>query len=511
MNRRKWSICSIVCAVAAGALSLTPQIAQAGKSDDTLRVVLGTIDNTDLYFSTRRTTMEFALMVYDTLIYRDPSDFSYKPLLATAWRRIDDLTLEFDLRKDVKFHNGDPFTAEDVAYTLNWATNPESKVRVPRNSTWIDKAVVVDPYKVRVISKGPFPAALDYLAMSLPIYPAKYHQAVGLTEFQANPVGTGPYKPVKLEIGKAHRLESNDDYFEGSPKGSKRIRFIDIREVPDAQTQVAELLAGRANIIWNISADDTREIGKLPNFVGNQVEAMRVLFFSMDAAGRSGHEAMQNVDVRRAIAHAVDRQAIVDNLIRGSSRVIDAPCYDRQFGCVVARAVPYEQSLDKAKALMKKAGYESGFDVELYTVPILQPVAEAIAADVAKIGIRVTLRTMEYPGLHKLQIEGKTASYQLSWGSYSVNDVSALIGLFFGANKEDYSGDTELQDWLGRAETIVDRDKRLELYGNAVERITDQVYWLPISTWVRNYAYTSDLTFEPGPDELVRLYSLSWK
>ena len=514
MNWRGWSTYSVALAMITGAMLTTPQPAQAGKADDTLYVVWGAngpLDNTDIYFSTRRTTMEFALLVFDTLVYREPSDFSYKPLLATDWRQVDDLTLEFDLRKDVKFHNGDPFTAEDVAYTLNWAANPETKVRVPRNVGWIDRAEVVDPYKVRVISKGPFPAALDYLAMSLPIYPANYHKEKGLEGFQAAPVGTGPYKPVSIEIGKAHRLERNPDYFKGGPKGEEGIGTIDIREVPNAQTQVAELLAGRADIIWNISADDTRQIDGLPTHTGFQVETMRVLFLTMDAAGRSGHEAIQNLDVRRAIAHAVDRKAIVDNLIRGSASVVDAPCYSRQFGCVSEKAKAYAHDIDAAKELMKKAGYENGFDIELYTVPILQPVAEAIAADIAKIGIRASLRTMEYPALHKLQIEGKTPMYQLSWGSFSVNDVSALIGLFFGDNDEDYSGDEDLHAWLGEAEKIVDRDKRLELYGKAVERITDQVYWLPVSTWVQNFAFTDELAFKPNPDELVRFFALGWK
>ena len=101
--------------------------------------------------------------------------------------------------------------------------------------------------------------------------------------------------------------------------------------------------------------------------------------------------------------------------------------------------------------------------------------------------------------------------YQLSWGSYSVNDVSALIGLFFGDNKEDYSGDAQLHEWLASAEKVVDPEKRRAFYRQAIERITDKVYWLPISTSVKNYAFADDVQFTPSPDELIRLYTIHWK
>ena len=103
-------------------------------------------------------------MVWDQLIDRDPETFQYKPALATSWRWVDDLTLEFDLRQGVKFQDGQPFDAEDVVYTLNFVSNPANKVLNTTNVGWIKNAEKIDQYKVRIYLKAPFPAALEYLA-----------------------------------------------------------------------------------------------------------------------------------------------------------------------------------------------------------------------------------------------------------------------------------------------------------------------------------------------------------
>ena len=158
-----------------------PAPARADKADDTLRVALGAsgpLESADFYFSTKRTGMEIASLIWDTLVLRDPADFSYKPLLAKAWRQIDDTTLEFDLRDDVTFHDGSRFTAADVVGTLNTVAVPGFKALAQRNVNWIAAAVQIGVYRVRIISKLPFPPALDYIANVLPIYPAEHYDAV---------------------------------------------------------------------------------------------------------------------------------------------------------------------------------------------------------------------------------------------------------------------------------------------------------------------------------------------
>lgn len=488
--------------------------ARADRRDDTLRVVWGAngpIESVDLYFSTRRTTMEIALLAFDTLVHRDPATFEYRPLLARAWRQVDDRTLEFDLREDVRFHDGTPFTSRDVVATLTRVSDPAFNVRVPRNVNWIERIEADGPYRVRVISKTPFPPALDYLATALPIYPAEYYARVGPDGMHRAPIGTGPYRVARVETARAYRLERFDGYFRDGPKGNDFIRVIDIREVPDAQTQVAELLSGRAHIIWDITSDQVEQIARVRGFRAEQAETMRVGYIGLDAAGRTSHPALRNVLVRQAIAHAVNRPAIVQGLVRGSARVVNAPCYERQFGCVAEAARAYEYAPDRARALLAEAGFPQGFEVDFYVIPLLRSVAEAVMADLARVGIRVRLRVLEYPALHTAQFRDETPMVLLSWGSYSVNDVSAMISLFFLPGQEDYARDPELHGWLQRAERIVDPAERQQLYARAIERITERVYWLPMYTFVKNFGLSDQIAYTPFADEFIRLYTIRWR
>lgn len=154
---------------------------------------------------------------WDTLIYRDPETFEYKPLLATSWKWVDDVTLDFELRRGVKFHNGEKFDADDVVYTLNWISNPANGVKNQQNVSWIEAASKRGEYEVRVHLKKPFPAALEFLSGPVAIYPNEYCTKVGPDGMDKQPVGTGPYRVAKVLAGKEIRFEANRDYYDGSP------------------------------------------------------------------------------------------------------------------------------------------------------------------------------------------------------------------------------------------------------------------------------------------------------
>ena len=171
---------STLMACALGA-ALLVQPAAAQKSADTLRVVFrDTVTNVDPYFNQLRTGVVISHQAWDGLVYRDPDTFQPKPLLATAWKLVDDRTIEFELRKGVRFHNGDAFSADDVVYTLNTVSAPDSKVSVPSNVNWIERAEKIDDFKVRVHLKRPQPAAFEYFSFVVPIWPKAYRERVGV-------------------------------------------------------------------------------------------------------------------------------------------------------------------------------------------------------------------------------------------------------------------------------------------------------------------------------------------
>ena len=501
-------LCLSVCAMAAAAP------AHADKSDDTLRVLWGAdgpLNTLDFYFTTKRGGREIASLVWDTLIWRDPKDFTYRPLLAKAWRRIDDTTLEFDLRDDVWFQDGSKFTAADVAGTLNTVADPRFNVAVPRNVNWIAAAVQTGTYRVRIVSKGPFPPALDYIADMLPIYPVEHYAGVGPERMGQRPIGTGPYRVVAVEMGREYRMMRNDNYFAESPKGDRFIRTIDIREIPDAAARAAELVAHRADLIWGLEHEQLRQIAARAGFQVAQTETLRVAYLSLDAAGRSGTPALQSEDVRRAIAHAVDRQSIMRNAMGEPARVPDAPCHPRMFGCAADAARRYDYAPEQARDLLHASGYEGKVAFDFDVDPRLQAAGEAVASDLGKVGITARPRVLAAQALLDARIDGRAPMALLSWDADAVNDVSEMIGPAFLPGKLDDARDPELHAWLEDAETTLDVAARQALYAKAIERITGQVYWLPLYTFVQNYAFTDQVVFTPSLDGFARLYRVHWK
>ncbi len=501
----------------AGALALVTAFgtsdAMAGPDDDTLRIAWGAtgpIDNLDAYFNTNRTGIWFARNVWDTLVFRNLDEGTYEPLLATGWSFPDDTTLDLTLREGVVFHNGEPFDADDVVYTLNFIADPENGVLTRGNVDWIENAERTGPYSVRVHMTRPMPQIFEILSGPIVIYPNEYYAEVGPEGMNRMPVGTGPYRVTEVQPTQRYTLERNPDYTWGSPKGEASIGTLVIREIADVQTQVAELLGGGIDFTADISADQLDQITGLPGFSGAQSETMRISYLGFDAAGRSGFEPTQNPMVREAIARAVNRKAISENLVRGDSRVVNTPCFPTQFGCDEDAAVIWDFDPEAARALLAEAGYPDGFEIEIYNYRS-SSWAEAIIADLAEIGIAANLNQMGYFALRDLQHEGRTPLYLMDWGSFSINDMSAITSRFFTLGPDDFAQDEELAAWLETGDSSPDPATREEAYAKAIARITERLYWLPMFSHVRNYAFVEGLEFKGFVDEIPRFYAYSWR
>lgn len=192
----------------------TPAFAQ--KAANTVRFAYDQApESVDPFFNNVRIGVIIGANVWDTLIYRDPNTNEYKGQLAKSWKQVDDKTIEFELREGVKFHNGEEFDADDVVYTLNFIAKPENKVVTQGNVNWIAKAEKLDKYKVRLTTKGVFPAAIEYLAGPVVIHPNEYYEKVGPKGQNEKPVGSGPYKVTNYVPGKSITLRAQQGLFQG--------------------------------------------------------------------------------------------------------------------------------------------------------------------------------------------------------------------------------------------------------------------------------------------------------
>jgi peptide/nickel transport system substrate-binding protein len=483
--------------------------ALAQKSADTLRVTWrDAIHDVDPYYNQLRTGLVLAHQSWDTLIDRDPDTFLLKPLLAASWHMVDDTTIDFELRRGVTFHNGDPFTADDVVYTIETVL-ADPNVAVPSNFAWLAGAEKLDDAHVRVKLKRVFPAALEYIAMTLPIWPHAYRARIGAAAYAQAPVGTGPYRITRIDGTSEIDLERFDGYF-GGPKGKPAIRNLVIREVADTAGEVADLLEGRTDWIWNFSPDQFAAIDRVPALHALRAESMRVAYLSLDAAGRTGAgNPLTDPRVRQAIAYAIDRTAMARQLVQGASRVLDAPCYPTQFGCDASAATRYEYDPAKARQLLAAAGYGDGFATELvsYTLPQW---GSAVQAYLKAVGITLRVSQLGADAAVQRALDGQTPMFLGSWGSYSINDVSAILPVFFGGGPNDYARDPELERLVDRGGATIDPDKRRIAYSAFIRRETAAADWLPLFTSVTNYATTRQLAFKPSPDEIPRFFLCSW-
>ncbi|WP_319530669.1 ABC transporter substrate-binding protein [uncultured Cohaesibacter sp.] len=484
--------------------------AYADKASDSVNMAFfRELESADVYFNTAREGLLLNHSIWDGLLYRDTETGEYKGNLATEWKWIDSTALELKLREGVTFHNGEPFNADDVVYTVNFVADTANGVKSQANVSWMDHAEKVDDYTVRIFTDAPFPAAEEFLAGPVAMYPNEYYAEVGPKGMALKPVGTGPFKVTELEPGKHYVLEKNENYF-GGPKGMAGVSKVDIRTLPDINTQIAEFFNGNLDFLWNVPADQAEKLDAMGKFEIVNAPAMRVGYVTMDAAGRSGADnPMTKLKVRQAVYHAIDRQAIVDALLKGSSTVIDSACSPVQFGC--AQDLPtYEYDPEKAKALLAEAGYPDGFEIDFYAYRN-RPYAEAMMGFLNEVGIKTNFNYLKYAALSEKRAKGEVPFGFLTWGSYSIADASAITSEFFGGGKWDDARDPELHEWLKIADTSTDKEVRKEYYKKTLTKIVEQAYWVPLFTYNVNYAMDKEMSYKATDDELVRFFTFSWK
>ena len=255
------------------------------------------------------------IQMYDSLLHKTPK-LEYEPSLATSWRAIDDTTWEFKLRQGVKFHNGDPFSAEDVKFSFERALDPATKSPQYGNIRAIKEVKIIDPHTVHLVTDKPFPLLIERMVF-FPIIPKKHYEKVGAQAFgDSAPVGTGPYKFAEWKRDQFLRLERFDEHW----RGPAAIKTLIIRAIPETSTQIAELKTGGVDIIRNLSPDLIPDLKAHASTYVSTAPILRTHYAMLDM-----REAPFNKkEARQAANYAIDRQAIVDRLMGGLGRMFAA-------------------------------------------------------------------------------------------------------------------------------------------------------------------------------------------
>ena len=326
--------------------------------------------------------------VYDALVQYAP-DGSLEPVLGESLSLTDPLTYEIRLRQGVRFHNGEPFDARSVAFSVAHIQDPATQSQLRETFLVIERVEEVDPITVRLRLAQPAPWLPAQMAAWLAMLPPDY-AADRANDFGANPVGTGPYRFAGWERGSRVELARNPDYVAGSPKGRAIAERVAFRFVPDGGTRVADLLAGTAGLVRGVPVDEievVREGGG--EVVAQPLSGSAWVRIATDAA------PFDDVRVRRALNHAVDVDAIVAALVGGNGRRLANFFVEGGLGFDPELA-PFPYDPDGARRLLAEAGYADGFETVLeHTGTERDDVVAAIAGQLEEVGVRVETRPVE--------------------------------------------------------------------------------------------------------------------
>lgn len=508
------------CLAALGAMPFWPRDAVAQARRDALVVAFPRAVRTlDGNFANLRENDILGLLVDDALYAVDPDTAQPVPLVAKAHRFVDDRTLEVDLRDDVRFHDGAILTAEDVVYTYTYILNEKGKSDyTSRFDRWLASVEARGAHGVTFRLKQPYAMALYDFAMYSKLRRKGTYDDASKPD-GVNPEaqtlslnGTGPYRVTAFRPGQQITLERFAGYRAGGPKGAPPLRTITIRIIPDWSTQAAEVMSG--GVHWTFGMPTEIAEGAAASGAAQLLSgpSMRTFYVSMDATGRTpGAEPLKDVRVRQALIHALDRDTIVRELLKGSAKVLHTACVPVQFGCSEEGVKRYGFDPARARALLAEAGHANGFDIEFWAA-IDRPRCEAIVAQWRAVGVRATLRFVQSATLTQARREQKIALEYASSGSFGIPDAGAILPDRLGPGSgRNYSGDEELSKTILASVSTYDPATRARLMSEALKRIADQAYWVPLWTDAQNFLMAPQLAYSQPGDGMARLYTARWR
>lgn len=503
---------SVKAVFLASALALSTALpAFADQANDTLVAAFNKeVQTLDGLYSTSRENLILSYLTSDQLVEIDPETGEYVGALAESYSWVDDRTIDFTLREGLSFHDGSPVTVEDIVYSFEWIADEESETR--RGAFirgWFESAVAVDDRTVRVTAQNPYPLMLrDIAVFVLTRRAGSYDDGPDALTQMFN--GTGPYRITSFDMGAGVTLERFDGYYDGGPKASGSIENIVLRPIPDWGTVTAELLSGGVNWSFNVPDDTAQDLGALPMVDHVSGVSTRVSFLVLDAAGVTDPEGpLTNPLVRQALNHAVNREEIVEFLVGGSGRVVHSTCNLGMFGCDVD-VTEYDYNPERARELLAEAGYPDGFEFEL-TAYRERPIMEAVAADLAEVGVTASINYVALSALTQARSAGQLEAFQNAWGFYATPDVGAISNYYVAGSNRNLHHDPEVEAWFAAALETVDQEERAALYASALRRVADEAYLLPLFQYSQNYVHSVDVTFEAPADGLPRLNEMSWR
>jgi peptide/nickel transport system substrate-binding protein len=465
----------------------TPAGAQGAPKQ--LRIAVGIdADTLDPAGQTTTTVSNIIDYFFERLVDTESTPGEVKPALAAKWDvSRDGLTYTFTLRPGVKFHDGTPFNAAAVKFTIERLLDP--KVRNPNRYLFsgIKSADVVNDLTLRVTLSQPSPLLLANLGTTTAamLSPAAVQRAGDRFSVAPTGAGTGPYMFKEWRRGESILVERNPNYWGKKPLFDEVLFLV----VPDAGTRLTQLLAGDVHMAMLPPAPDVKGLRK--NSRVNVIEAAtdRTVFLVLN----NQWGPFKDVRVRQAMNYAINKKALLSSILFDLGTVSVSPCPPMMFGGMPVQEGGWPYNPIKAKQLLAEAGYKDGFEVNFFTPTgrYIQDFqfAQAIAAQLQNVGVRANVSTMDWPSYVGMILtppdRTRVQMIVLGWAWPVLDCDGALFGQFESKSSHpptglgpQYYANAKVDQLLDDARTTVDQGKRKALYKDAQQLIWNDAPWV---------------------------------
>ena len=475
----------------------------------TITVVRGTdLWTADPHNDTQVTSQSLFHNVFDPLIRVNWEDPAHPlPALAESWEVLSDTQIQFNLRQGVTWHDGSPFTADDVKFTFDRILNPDEPTKI---SSWITSIVsgvtVVDPYTI-ILEMFKAYAPIYGRLETVKIIPKIAFEAMGAEAFGLSPVGTGAYIFAEWKQGEYIRMVANEDWW-GWVDRETRPDVVIRKSLPEGFTRYAMLEGGEADIVGQIPPERIEGIEATEDLRIETIASTRGFFVGMN----TWEPPFDDVRVRQAMNYAIDKQLIVDTILGGQATVHAGVCTLADFG-YCADCMEYEYNPEKARQLLADAGYPDGFTVTFWSprgkyIQDLET-SEAIAGQLEEVGITVEVYAPAWAEYWDNWLAGNHQMYLLSYGGSFPDCDDRIGGHIDGARRGLYYNSPESDLLIQQEQQTLDPDDRAAIWADLSAYLIEDAPW--IFLWDLNliYGVTDKIkTWTPVPVEHIYYWQI---
>lgn len=412
------------------------------------------------------------------------------PGLATKWENINDNTWELTLQHNVKFHNGEPFTADDAVYSIKRTINPEFKSQTKDNFASIVDAKKISSDKIQIITDGPdpiLPRRLTRLEVVCKNY-MEHHSK----EAANHPIGTGPYKVLKWEFGQSIEAVTFDDYW-GKKPVIKNVKYLFIREASD---RLAALKNGEINLAVNMRPEYVKELPKVRTEMGLEISWMRF---------NQLRGPMVKREMRLAANYTIDREALVDNLFLDQAVPAQGQLAKQGYLGFNSNIQPYPYDKEKAQKLLADAGY-NGEVIELVSergrwIKDVE-VTEAVAAMLTDAGFNIRIKFLPWEEwLETLFSADKAPDIQFSSSSNELFDMDRIYSsIVQTGGSQSAMSNKEIDKKIAEARQEMDSVRRQDLYEELAEMLYKDPYGIILLNVKDIYGLSQETEWAPRGD-----------